>query len=153
MRRLNETATATTFDPDLVRGIADGLKALDGPLLPILHAINDRLGYVDERAVSIIADVLNLSRAEVHGVVTFYQDFRREPPKRHVIKICRAEACQSLGAERLNDELQAAVDAGADVTVEAVCCLGNCALSPAALVDGKLYGRVSADTVMALVLK
>lgn len=141
------------FDADEARAIAEELQALEGPLLPILHALGERFGCIDERAVPIVADVLNVTRAEVHGVVSFYHDFRGEPVRRHVIKVCRAEACQALGAERLNAELQAAVKNGADAVVEAVYCLGNCALSPAVLVDGKLYGRTSADAVLALVLK
>jgi formate dehydrogenase subunit gamma len=139
------------FDAAEVREIAEALRSLDGALLPILHEINDRFGHIDKAAVPIIADVLNLSRAEVHGVVTFYHDFRREPAKRHIVRLCRAEACQSLGADRLAEELDAALGTGTDATVETVYCLGNCALSPAALVDGKLYGRVTTDSVLALV--
>jgi formate dehydrogenase subunit gamma len=124
---------------------------LEGPLLPILHAINDQLGYVDVRAVPIVADVLNLSRAEVHGVVTFYHDFHRAPPGRHVVKVCRAEACQAMGADRLYAELERACGGDGRVTVEPVYCLGNCALSPAALVDGRLHGRLDTAGVLALV--
>ncbi len=85
------------FDADAVRAIAAELASVEGPLLPILHAINDRFGHVAEAAVPVVADVLNLSRAEVHGVVTFYHDFRRAPAGRHVVKVCGAEACQSMG--------------------------------------------------------
>lgn len=148
------------FNPDRVREIAEGLRGLDGPLLPILHAINDQLGFVDERALPIIADVLNLSRAEVQGVVGFYHDFRRAPAGRHVVKICRAEACQAMGAERLIAELETlfALKLGETskdgrVTLEPVYCLGNCALSPAALIDGKLFGRLDAPGVLAQVAK
>jgi formate dehydrogenase subunit gamma len=151
MVTLRHDPPMSEFDAAEARQIAEALRSLDGALLPILHEINDRFGYVDEAAVPIIADVLNLSRAEVHGVVSFYHDFRRESARRHVVRLCRAEACQSLGADRLAEQLQAALGTGGDVTVEAVYCLGNCALSPAALVDGKLYGRVTADAVMALV--
>ncbi|MEX2642103.1 MAG: NAD(P)H-dependent oxidoreductase subunit E [Acetobacterales bacterium] len=140
-----------SLDLDLVRRIADGVGTLEGPLLPVLHAVNDRFGYIDDLAIPVIADALNLSRAEVHGVVSFYHDFRREPPKRHVVRLCRAEACQSLGAERLNEELRAVADARADIAVEPVYCLGNCALSPAAMVDGNLCGRASVDSILALV--
>ncbi|MGE4218642.1 MAG: NAD(P)H-dependent oxidoreductase subunit E [Alphaproteobacteria bacterium] len=138
----------THFDPELVQRITDELKGLDGALLPILHALQERFGYVDDRAIGIVAEGLNLSRAEVHGVVSFYHDFRRTPPRGHVIKVCRAEACQSLGGDRLYDALKTAADAGTEITVEAVYCLGNCALSPAALIDGRLYGRL--DTATAL---
>jgi len=141
-----------------VRRTAEGLAHLDGPLLPILHAINERFGFVDARAVPVIADVLNLSRADVHGVVSFYHDFRAAPPGRHVVKLCRAEACQAMGGDRLAAELESAlgIALGATtpdnrVTLAPVYCLGNCALSPAALIDGKLHGRVSAAKALSLV--
>ena len=92
-----EVAAQAAFDADAVRAIAAELASIEGPLIPILHAINDRFGHVAEAAVPVVADVLNLSRAEVHGVVTFYHDFRRAPAGRHVVKVCRAEACQSMG--------------------------------------------------------
>lgn len=137
------------FEADRVRAIAVELASLDGPLLPILHAVNDRLGHVDEQAIPVIAEVLNLSRAEVHGVVTFYHDFRRQPAGRHVLKVCRAEACQSMGCERLVERLEdeLGVEMGGTtpdgrVTLETVYCLGNCALSPAVMLDGELHGRV-----------
>lgn len=139
----------SAFEADRVRAIAVELASLDGPLLPILHAVNDRLGHVDERAIPVIAEVLNLSRAEVHGVVSFYHDFRRQPAGRHVLKVCRAEACQSMGCERLVERLEdeLGVEMGGTtpdgrVTLEAVYCLGNCALSPAVMLDGELHGRV-----------
>ncbi len=151
---------STGFNPDRVREIAQRLQGLDGPLLPILHAINDQCGYVDERALPIIADVLNLTRAEVQGVVSFYHDFRRAPAGRHVVKVCRAEACQAMGAERLIAELETAfgiklgeTSPDGRVTLEPVYCLGNCALSPAALIDGRLYGRLDAARVQAQVGK
>lgn len=128
--------------------------------MPILHAINDQFGFVDERALPILADVLNLTRAEVQGVVSFYHDFRRAPAGRHVVKICRAEACQAMGAERLIGELEISfgvklgeTSADGRVTLEAVYCLGNCALSPAALIDGKLHGRLDAARAQAQVGK
>jgi formate dehydrogenase subunit gamma len=135
------------FDADACRIIAEERAEMEGALLPILHAVQDRFGYVDDAALPVIADVLNLSRAEVHGVVSFYHDFRREPARRHVVKVCRAEACQALGGERLYRELSDACADG-DVTVEAVYCLGNCALSPAAMVDGDLVGRADAATTL-----
>jgi formate dehydrogenase subunit gamma len=120
-------------------------------LLEILHDLQEELGYVPEPALPALAKALNLSRAEVHGVVTFYHDFRRAPAGRHVIKICRAEACQSMKgnelvamAERfLNMKLGQTTADGA-ITLEAVYCLGNCALSPAVMVDDRLVGRVDA---------
>ena len=115
---------------------------LDGATLPILHALQETFGYVDRAAVPMLADAMNLSRAEIHGVVTFYHDFRSEPPGRHVVKLCRAEACQSVGAVELADHAKRVL--GVDwhgttpdgrVTLEPVFCLGLCACGPAALVD------------------
>jgi formate dehydrogenase subunit gamma len=150
MRQSTEISSTTACDPDLVRQIAEQHMGLEGPLLPILHAIQDRFGHIDDGAIPVVADVLNLSRAEVHGVVSFYHDYRRSPPGRHVIKVCRAEACQAMGGERLLAAIEAGC-AGTDVTVEPVYCLGNCALSPAALIDGRLHGRVDAETVLDIV--
>jgi formate dehydrogenase subunit gamma len=133
-----------------LREIAEELKHLEGPLLPILHAINDRFGHVDADAVRIVAEVLNLTRAEVHGVVGFYHDFRRAPHPGRTVRICRAEACQSRGADRLFAEVEAACTAEGLAPPEPVYCLGNCALSPAALIDGRLHGRLDAGRVLAL---
>lgn len=123
---------------------------LEGPLLPILHAVQETFGYVPEEAIPVIAKDLNLSRAEVHGVVSFYHDFRREPCGRRVVKICRAEACQSMGCEPLvaHAEKRLGVHCGetsADgrVTLEAVYCLGLCATAPSAMVDNKVIGRLN----------
>jgi formate dehydrogenase subunit gamma len=128
-----------------------------GALLPILHDIQHRVGYVPPEAVPLIADALNLSRAEVHGVVTFYHDFRDHPAGRHVLKICLAESCQALGCGRLLEhartrlgiDLHGTTSDGA-ITLEPVYCLGNCALSPAVLVDGEVYGRVTAEKLDAV---
>ena len=118
-------------------------------LLEILHDLQDEVGYVPEAALPALAKALNLSRAEVHGVVTFYHDYRREPAGRHVIKICRAEACQSMGGNHLAAMIERYLQirlgqttADGAVTIEPVYCLGNCALAPALMVDGKLVGRV-----------
>lgn len=120
-----------------------------GPLMPILHELQDVFGHIDSRAVDLVAEALNLSKAEVYGVVTFYKDFRSEPPGTSLIQVCRGEACQSMGAERLarHARERLSVDFGATtcdgaVTLEQVFCLGNCALSPAVLVDGRLKGRI-----------
>jgi formate dehydrogenase subunit gamma len=130
------------------------LKSLPGALLPILHAIQDDLGYIPGDAVPRIALALNLSRAEVHGVVSFYHHFRSSPPGRHVVQLCRAEACQSMGAERLAAQVrerhgiefhQTSTDGG--VTLEPVYCLGNCACAPAAMVDGELRGRLTPEKI------
>lgn len=121
-----------------------------GALLPVLHAIQEEFGYVDRAAVPIVADALNISRAEVLGTISFYHDFREAPPGRHVLKMCRAEACQAMGADALIAHAEAWLGArlgetSADrrVTIDAVYCLGNCALSPAIMLDGHLHGRVT----------
>lgn len=128
--------------------IADHL-GLEGPLLPIFHAIQAEWGHVPQMAIPVIAEVLNIGRAEVHGTMSFYHDFRTEPAGRHVVKLCRAEACQSMGAERLADHARAQLGVdwhgttkNGNVTLEPVFCLGLCACGPAALVDGKVVGRV-----------
>jgi formate dehydrogenase subunit gamma len=120
-------------------------------LLEILHDLQEDLGFVPEDALPALARALNISRAEVHGVVTFYHDYRREPAGRHVIKVCRAEACQSMNGnelaamiERFLSVRMGETTADGAITVEAVYCLGNCALAPAIMVDGRLVGRVDA---------
>jgi formate dehydrogenase subunit gamma len=140
-----------------VREIAAALRDLRGPLIPILHAVQADLGHVDQADVPVIADVLNLSVAEVHGVVTFYRDFRRAPGGRTTVRICQAEACQAVGAEALGAHARRrlGVDFGGTtsdggVTLDEVFCLGNCALGPAVQVDGRLHGRVSPARLDAL---
>ena len=120
-------------------------------LIEILHDLQEEIGHVPEAALPALAKALNLSRAEVHGVVTFYHDFRRAPAGRHIIKVCRAEACQSMGANELVGMIErylkvklGQTTADGAITVEAAYCLGNCALSPAVMVDEKLVGRVDA---------
>jgi len=129
-----------------------------GALLPILHAVQDALGHVPEGAVAPIAVALNMTRADVHGVVSFYHHFRSAPPGRHVLQLCRAEACQSMGARGLEAHARARLglsssahhSADGAFTVEAVYCLGNCALSPSLLLDGQLHGRVTPARLDAL---
>ena len=130
----------------------------EGPLLPLLHAIQSEYGHIPQSAIALIADELNLTKAEVHGVVTFYHDFRERPAGKHVIKICRAEACQAVGGASLADRILARLGldwggttANGAVTVEAVYCLGLCACAPAAMVDGKVVGRID-DARMAKIL-
>jgi formate dehydrogenase subunit gamma len=128
------------------------LAHLPGALLPILHALQEAFGYVDKAAIPLIADALNISHAEVHGVISFYRDFRATPPGRHILKMCRAEACQSMDCDttirhvegRLGVRLGETTE-DASFTLEAVYCLGLCALSPAVMLDGKPYGRVSSQ--------
>ena len=144
------------WDQDNARKLMAGLAHLEGATLPMLHALQDAFGYVDPQAVPLIAEILNLSRAEVHGTLSFYHDFKTAPRPGPVIKLCRAEACQSLGCEKVVAELADAhsivVDGGAsgDALVETVYCLGNCALGPSALVDGELIGRVDAARIAGL---
>lgn len=124
-------------------------KGMEGALLPILHAIQAEFGYVPQAALPIIAQDLNLSRAEVHGVMSFYHDFRENPAGNHVLKLCRAEACKSVGADRVAAHAQKALGiewhettTDGRVTLEPVFCLGLCACAPAAMIDGKIVGRV-----------
>ncbi len=128
-----------------------------GALLPILHALQETFGCIDDAAIPLLAGALNLSRADVHGVVSFYHDFRRTRPGRHVVKMCRAEACQAMGADALLDHARRSltVDAHGTTTdgafsLEPVFCLGNCALSPAVMIDGVLHGRVGPERFDAL---
>jgi formate dehydrogenase subunit gamma len=134
------------------------LLRLEGPLLPILHAVQHTFGHVPEAAVQLIAARLNLSRAEVHGVVSFYHDFRAAPAGRHVLKLCQAEACQSMGAAQNVSNLLARLGLrpgettpDGRLTIEPVYCLGLCATAPAAMLDGEPHGRVDADTLDRLV--
>ncbi len=124
---------------------------LEGPMMPILHAVVETFGFVPQEAVPVIAKALNLSRAEVHGVVTFYHDFRREPAGQHVLKMCRAEACQSMGCEPLVKHVEdrlgikcGETSADGRVTLEPIYCLGLCATAPSAMLDGKIVGRLNA---------
>jgi formate dehydrogenase subunit gamma len=132
--------------------IVDRDRARPGNLIEILHAVQDEIGFVPASAVPLIATELNLSRAEVHGVVTFYHHFRHAPPGRHTVQLCQAESCQSMGADAL--AAHAKVRLGIDFkqttpdgrfTLEPVYCLGNCACSPALMIDGELHGRVTAQ--------
>jgi len=132
-------------------------RGLEGPLLPILHAVQAEWGHVPQEALPVIASALNISRAEVHGVMSFYHDFREEPAGAQVLRICRAEACQAMGGAALAEAAKArlGVDwhgttADGGVTLEPVFCLGLCACAPAAQIDGRVVGRVDADRLDAL---
>jgi formate dehydrogenase subunit gamma len=136
----------------IISRIVRELKAKPGALLPILHGIQDELGYIPEDAIPIIAGEMNLTRAEVHGVVTFYHDFRNHAPGRHIVKICQAESCQAAGSGALTafaknrlgiDFHQTTSDRS--WSLEPVYCLGNCALSPSVMVDQEVFGRVSEE--------
>lgn len=143
----------------LARVIEDH-RQIDGPCLPTLLAIQEEFGYVPTEAIAMLSDAINLSRAEVHGVLSFYHELHTQPLGSHVVRLCRAESCQAAGGESVAAvlEKQLGVKTGdtaddGSVTLEAVYCLGNCALSPAAQVDGKLMGRITADGVMNAVGK
>jgi formate dehydrogenase subunit gamma len=138
-----------TWDAERGRQIILENDCGPGALLPILHALQKAFGYIEREAEPLIAEILNLTRAEVHGVVTFYHDFRHSPPGRNVLKLCRAEACQSMGAERLAARAQARLGVGfghttADerVSLEPVYCLGLCATAPSAMLNGRVVGRL-----------
>jgi len=142
---------------DILKDILDEYLQVPGPLLLVLHAVQRRLGFVPEDAVPYIAERLNLSRAEVHGVVSFYHHFRRAPSGRHRIQVCRAESCQAMGAEHLAQHAQERLGIqfhettpDGEFSLEPVYCLGNCACSPAVMIDQELFGRVSAERFNAL---
>lgn len=137
---------------DVVLAVCGRLKTVAGPLMPILHAVQDELGFVPPGAVRLIARELNLSIADVHGVLTFYHYFRQEPGGRHVVHVCRAEACQAMGSAAV--EAHAKQSLGVDfhgttrdgaIRLEPVYCLGNCALGPSIMIDDRLHGRVSSQ--------
>jgi formate dehydrogenase subunit gamma len=138
----------------LVRAIATQHLSDRGALMPVLHDVVEELGHLAREDIETIADALNLSVAEVHGVVTFYKDFRTVPPAAHAVALCRGEACQSVGAEELYGDTRArSGELGrgeGDVEVDEVFCLGNCALGPSGLLDGRLHGRLSSERITAL---
>ena len=133
-------------------------KAMPGALLPLLHAIQDDIGWIPEDAYLPISKALALSVAEVHGVVTFYHHFHRHPVGKHILQVCRAESCQAMGSEQLEKDIKTAL--GIDyhettkdgaITLLPIYCLGNCACSPAVMLDDEVYGRVNGEMVAALV--
>jgi len=145
---------------DVTRGseIIAEHAAQDGATLVILHALQEAFGYVPEAAIPMVASALNLSRAEVHGVVTFYHDFRDKPAGRHVLKLCRAEACQAAGGDALAERAEAmlgialgSTTADQRLTLEPIYCLGLCATAPSAMLDGRLIGRLDAARIDAIV--
>jgi formate dehydrogenase subunit gamma len=146
----------TAWDDALAKDIIDSKSALEGPLLPILHALQETFGYIAPEAVATIAGALNISRAEVFGTLSFYKDFKKQKPLGRTIKLCRAEACQARGvealAERFEQKTGCRVDGGfhEGVEVETVYCLGNCALGPNALYDGEIFGALDDEGLAAL---
>ncbi len=144
------------FDVELARQLIDRKRSTPGAALPILHDLMHEFGYIDDNAIALLADALNISRAEALGVVSFYHDFRRSPVEGRLLKLCRAESCQAMGCEDLVAHLASrhgivADDPEAGLHVETVYCLGNCALSPAGLLDGELIGRLDRDRLDAIV--
>ncbi len=142
---------------NIARAIAADYGNRPDGLLEILHHLQEAIGYVPEHAVQVLANALNLSRAEVYGVVTFYHDFRQEPAGRHVLKLCRAEACQSMGADALmaSVEQRLGIACGhtttdGHVTLEPAYCLGLCATAPSGMLDGRVVGRLNADRLARL---
>src|SRR5882724_5412207 len=151
-------STVETWDRERAAAIIAAHMGVDGAALPMLHALQEAFGHVPEDAVPMVAQALNLSRAEVHGVVTFYHDFRREPAGRHVLKMCRAEACQAAGGEALAahaaDKLGVKfgeTSADGRVTLEPIYCLGLCSVSPSAMLDGKIHARLDQKKLDALI--
>ena len=131
-----------------------------GALLPIMHAVQDALGYVPEAAVPVIARELNISRADVHGMLTFYHYFRSHPGGKHIVYLCRSEACQASGARTLEDQVKQILGidfhettADGAFTLEPVYCLGNCASGPSVMIDKDLHGRVDAERFQALLVE
>ena len=132
-------------------------KAIEGATLVILHALQDAFGYVPEPSIPMVAEALSLSRAEAHGVFTFYHDFRKEPAGRHILKLCRAEACQAAGGDALAARAEANLGiafgyttADERVTLEPIYCLGLCATAPSAMLDVRLFGRLDEKRLDAL---
>jgi formate dehydrogenase subunit gamma len=144
------------YDAGITSSIVASFGAKPEMLLQILHRVVEHFAFVPEAAIRQLAEELNLSRADVHGVVSYYHDFRTEAPGRHTIKICQAEACQAMGSKALTEHAERALglnlhESSSEITLEAVYCLGNCACSPAILVGDRCYGRVSARRFDAIV--
>ena len=133
-------------------------QGMPGGLMPLLHAVQDDIGYIPEEIYAQVAQALALSVAEVHGFVTFYHHFRTHPVGKHVLQVCRAESCQAMGSEKLESEIKARLGidyhqttTDGEVTLLPVYCLGNCACSPAVMMDDEVYGRVNTQSVAELV--
>ena len=142
--------TTSSYDSSAASAIIASFDARPEMLVQVLHAFMDRFAWISEEAIRQLAQELNLSRAEVHGVVSYYHDFRTSKPGQHIVKVCQAEACQAMGSRDLSAHAEKTLGvemhtSSADVTLEPVYCLGNCACSHAVMVDGKTHGRVSND--------
>jgi formate dehydrogenase subunit gamma len=156
--RLKDPVGFSDRTPHLVQEVVDSLKHKPGAMLPILHAIQDRFGYIPSEAVAIVAESLRQTRAEVHGVISFYHHFRTRPAGRHVLQVCRAEACQAMGARSLEAYVKSKLGVDyhqtsrdQEFTLEPVYCLGNCACAPSVRIDDAIHGRVNAEKFDRLV--
>ena len=145
------------WDPQRAGQIIEEYAEMKGGLLEALHALQAEFGYIDEAVYTPLARGFNLSRAEVYGVVSFYHDFHHHPTGKRVLKICQAEACQAMGSRKLTAEIREllGIDFGettkdGEVTLEPVYCLGNCAVSPNAMLDNRVYGRVTSERLKTL---
>lgn len=150
------TTTAAPLDDAEISALIQQNMHLEGPLLPILHDVQAAFGFIPDAARAPIADALNITQADLHGVISFYHDFRRIPAGKRVVKICRAEACQAMGANEMSDKFLkllglnwGGTSPDNTITVEPVYCLGLCACAPAAMIDGKVRGRVTAEALVA----
>jgi formate dehydrogenase subunit gamma len=157
MMQLASPATFRDFTLELATEVVQEFRDQPGTLINALHKLQETFGYVDEAAMPMLARVFNLSRAEVHGVTSFYHDFRRSKPGKYTVRVCQAEACQAMGSEQLTATIKAQLgcdfhqtSADGNFTLEPVYCLGNCACSPNIMVDKQTYGRVSAASFKAL---
>jgi formate dehydrogenase subunit gamma len=144
------------YDTGVVGQVIDSFGARPEMLVQILQGVVQRIGWVPDDVIRQLADTLNLSRADVHGVVSFYHDFRTTPPGRHIVRICQAEACQAMGSRKLTKHAEMALGiplhgGNDEFTLEPTYCLGNCACSPAVMIDNKTWGRVSNDRFDELV--
>jgi formate dehydrogenase subunit gamma len=145
-----------SFDPDVVSQIVTQHNGRAELLLQILNDVMDAIGWIPDDVIRQLASELNVSRADVHGVVSYYDDYRSTPPGKHVIKVCQAEACQVMGARELGAHIERSLgvamhESTADVTLQPVYCLGNCACSPAVMINNKTYGRVTVQRFDELV--
>ena len=150
--RANMSASSVNNFTSDVTDIINAMRNKPGALLPILHAVQDKLGYIPAESLPLLAESLNLSRAEVHGVVSFYHYFRSTPPGRHKVEICRAESCQAMGSRALESHIKRTLNidyhqttADNEITLEPVYCLGNCACSPAIRIDHDVHAHVDAE--------
>jgi len=155
---MSAVASPATLNEARIVAIVERHRHRDGPLIEVLHDVQADFGCIPTGAVPVIARALNLSRAEVHGVVSFYHHFRTRAPGRHVLQICRAESCQAAGGRAIEAHAQKRLGVGfggttpdGQVTLDAVYCLGLCACSPAAMFDGEVLGRVTPESLDALI--